>query len=123
MYKEIESGNIKLKLLANGATPYLYKNVFREDLFRGLNANQEKAASNDKEEMTDVGFNLIDIATKAAYVMNAQAENKRLTTLSEDDFYKWLGNFEATSLYDDELIAKIYSVLNGDMETTSEAKN
>ena len=123
MFKELDRNGVKMNLLANGATPYIYKNVFKEDLLLGMNTNQLNTESKDEELASKAGLNLVDIGIKLAYIMNAQAEKKRLSALSYDDFYKWLEQFEATTLYDDELLAEVYSVLHSDMETTSEAKN
>jgi hypothetical protein len=123
MFKELDRNGVKMNLLANGATPYIYKNVFKEDLLLGMNTNQLNTESKDEELASKAGLNLVDIGIKLAYIMNAQAEKKRLSALSYDDFYKWLEQFEATTLYDDELMAEVYSVLHSDMETTSEAKN
>lgn len=123
MFKELNRNGVKMNLLANGATPYIYKNVFKEDLLLGMNTNQLNTESKDEELASKAGLNLVDIGIKLAYIMNAQAEKKRLSALSYDDFYKWLEQFEATTLYDDELMAEVYSVLHSDMETTSEAKN
>ena len=122
MFKELDRNGVKMNLLANGATPYIYKNVFKEDLLLGMNTNQLNTESKDEELASKAGLNLVDIGIKLAYIMNAQAEKKRLSALSYDDFYKWLEQFEATTLYDDELMAEVYSVLHSDMETTSEAK-
>ena len=123
MFKELDRNGVKMNLLANGATPYIYKNVFKEDLLLGMNTNQLNTESKDEELASKAGLNLVDIGIKLAYIMNAQAEKKKLSALSYDDFYKWLEQFEATTLYDDELMAEVYSVLHSDMETTSEAKN
>ena len=123
MYREIDANGIKLKLLANGATPYLYKNVFKKDLLLGMNINQRKVESKNADEAEEAGLNLIDIGVKVAYIMNAQAENKNLSKLNDSDFYKWLENFGAFSLYQDEVMSQVLEVLYDDMDNSSEAKN
>ena len=123
MFKSIKVGKHEIDFLANGATPYIYKDVFHEDLYNGMNVNGEKTKSKDQEEADRAGINLVDIGTKLAYVLNSQAEKRSVSKLGKDDFYKWLEKFEATDLSDDETLAEIFNVLNSDMATTSEVKN
>lgn len=123
MFKTVKVGKNEIECLANGATPYIYKDVFHEDLYNGMKVNGEKAQGEDNDEADKAGINLVDIGTKLAYILNAQAEKKSVTKLCKDDFYKWLEQFEATDLSNDETLAEVFNVLNSDMATTSEVKN
>ena len=112
-----------LKFLSNGATPYLYTNAFKQDLILGFRRNQAKMKSGNPEEVEKASFNLIDIGTKAAYIMNRQAENAALSKLSEGDFLKWLEQFNADTFINDDLQGEIFGVLFDDMAESSTPKN
>lgn len=111
MFKEIQIGDKTLKLLANGATPYRYKQVFHKDVIKIFFT----------EEKTDIA----EMSPEIAYIMNAQALNaedakKSLANLSFDAFLKWLEDFEALDFanHADE----IYSIYAAGAETSEEPK-
>lgn len=87
MYKELQIGghDAPLCLLANAATAYRYRQVFREDLialYAGL--AESKTARGDT----------IDAAHKLAFIMNAAAEKKDMARLNEESFYVWLEQYD-----------------------------
>lgn len=111
MFKEIMLGDKTLKLLANGATPYRYKQVFHKDVMKVL-FNQDEAE-------------ISEIAAELAYIMNAQAINaedakKSISTLNFDAFIKWLEDFEPLtfSMASDE----IYNVFTSGALTSQKSK-
>ena len=122
--KQLEASEpVFLKLLANGATPYLYKNAFKQDMLLGMRRNQAKTQSENAEEAENASFNLIDIGTKAAYIMNRQAENASLSKLSESDFFEWLKQFAPMTFLEDALQGEIYDLILEDQEASSTSKN
>ena len=78
-------GGKELKLAANAATPFRYKQLFGDDLLRIF---QESTESKEKE------ITLSETVTQLAFIMNRQAEGVNMNTLSMDEFFTWLENFE-----------------------------
>lgn len=78
-------GGKELKLAANAATPFRYKQLFGEDLLRIF---QESTEDKEKE------ITLSETVTQLAFIMNRQAEGVNMNTLSMDEFFSWLENFE-----------------------------
>lgn len=92
MYKEISIGKKtprKLALLANGATPLFYKQIFNRDLLQYLT-----------EDGSDEGSMEIasDKIPELAYIMARQAEKADMQKLSFEDYMQWLEGFEALDL-------------------------
>lgn len=86
MVKTIKIGGGEVILTANAATPYRYKQVFGEDLFKIFSS----ATSKTDEENVE----LTDTVMKLCYVMMRQAEKADMSLLSVDDFYSWLESYE-----------------------------
>lgn len=80
------SGGKEVKLAANAATPFRYKQLFNKDLLRIFRDSSEDEAEN---------VMLADICTELAFIMNRQAEGANMNALSMDDFYTWLEDYEA----------------------------
>ena len=86
MQKSIKlEGGKEVKLAANAATPFRFKQLFNKDLLKVFNDNSKEDA--DTIEMADV-------FTEMAFIMNRQAEGIDMSGLSMDDFYSWLEGFE-----------------------------
>ncbi|MBR6821927.1 MAG: hypothetical protein IKM87_02030 [Clostridia bacterium] len=81
-------GGKELKLAANAATPFRYKQLFGGDL---LQIFQQSAEKNQEAVLADV-------VSQLAFIMNRQAEGVNMNTISEDEFYSWLENFEPMEL-------------------------
>ena len=106
----VKIGSTDVGMLANAASPILYKKVFRKDWFKELNSAQE-------DEMKG-----IDLFTEMGFVMAMQAKKTmaQLMGLCFDDFIEWLQGFEANDLlYCVGDIAKIY---HGQEQTNSAPK-
>jgi len=82
-------GGKELKLAANAATPFRYKQLFNEDLLRLF----QQSAENEKETAV-----LADVVSQLAFIMNRQAEGVNMNSLSMDEFYAWLEGFEPMEL-------------------------
>lgn len=79
-------GGKELKLAANAATPFRYKQLFDMDLLRIF---QQSTQSEED------GMSLGTIVAQLAFIMNRQAEGANMNTISMDEFYSWLEDFEA----------------------------
>ena len=79
-------GGKEVKLAANAATPFRFKQLFNTDL---LKIFQQSTKSEDDQMI------LADVITQLAYIMNKQAEGANMNNISMDDFYTWLEGFEA----------------------------
>ena len=106
----IEGGE-QLKLSANAATPFRFKQVFNTDLLRVF---QQSTQSEED------GMILGNLAAQMAFIMNKQAEGADMNSLSMDDFYAWLERFEAMDFVNaGEEIVRTYL---GSTQTSVEAK-
>lgn len=89
MVKNITLGGGKeLKLAANAATPFRYKQLFGGDLLQIFQQSTEK----NKEAV------LADVVSQLAFIMNRQAEGANMNSISEEEFYTWLEGFEPMEL-------------------------
>ena len=79
-------GGKEVKLAANAATPFRFKQLFNTDL---LKIFQQSTKSEDDQMI------LADVITQLAYIMNKQAEGANMNNISMDDFFTWLEGFEA----------------------------
>lgn len=88
MYTTITIGEKEQGMLANAASPILYKILFKEDLLQKI--QKLDAAAPDME-----------LIQRMAFLFSMQAEKKKteeLRRLSEDDFISWLEQFEPLEL-------------------------
>lgn len=88
MFREIKVGDKTVAMLANGATPLFYKQLFKKDLL--------KLFSNKGEEM--VGEQVSELA----FIMAMQAKEgmtaAEMMKLSYDAYIEWLSQFEPLDL-------------------------
>lgn len=85
MVKTVKIGGGEVILSANAATPYRYKQIFNEDLFKIFSGAVGKSEAENIE--------LTDTVMKMAYIMMKQAEKADMSLLSEDDFFTWLEGY------------------------------
>lgn len=86
----VKIGSVEVGMLANAASPVIYKQIFKEDFLKIMNELQ--TAGNEVE-----GVNLFG---KMGFVM-AMQDSKRLEELmsvSFNDYVKWLTQFEPNDL-------------------------
>lgn len=106
MVKTIEIGGREIIFAANAATPYRYKQLFKEDLFVLFQSSSKKS---EDENMV-----LAEVVMKLAFIMAKQAEKADMNHLSEDDFVEWLEGFAPM-----DLVIVSEEILNFYMSTTN----
>lgn len=111
MYKIVNIGTQAIPMLANGATPYRFKQVFHMDLLKffsevdnGKNGNGEVAG----------------VVEQLGFIMAAQAEKRDMNRIDISEFYEWLEAFEPTDLI--RAGEEIMSVYASNIKQTSTAK-
>lgn len=108
MYGVVKIGDVDVEMVSNGATPYRFKQIFREDYFR-IATKKNRDASENVDTMIKVGF-----------VMAMQAKKADMAKLNEESFYQWLeqfGTFDVISVVPD-----ITDIMNGNEETKADPK-
>lgn len=132
MYKAVSllttSGEKVFPMLANAATPVVFRRIFHQDL---LVEHDKYAAANKqlKEDPNllmkgevDVDF---DLPGKLAYIMSAAAEKAEgkadaLSALSLDGYMEWLEGFEAAAFT--LAGADIFGLYGANQQTSSTGK-
>ena len=100
MYSVVRIGDKDVALLATGATPYRYNNVFHADIFKEMTSIEDGAAAY--------------MIMQLAYVMAKAADKADMNTLNMDDFYSWLDQFGPNDIA--EAAPEIMDVYNGSMK-------
>lgn len=85
MFKELEIRDIKLPLLANGATPYHFKRLFGKDLLKQLTSTGEYEIASDE-------------IPELAFIMAMQAQKADMAQLTFDKYIEWLEQFDALDM-------------------------
>ena len=88
MFKSITMNDREMGMLANAASPLLYKSVFKTDLLQEIQKMDPNAP--------DVG-----LVMRLAFILSMQADKKKVEDfrkLTEDDFIEWLEQFEPFEL-------------------------
>lgn len=101
----ITIGDKSVDMVANGATPFLYKKVFRRDFL----------ASTQSDNM--------DVFGELGYIMAMQASrplSELVNDLTYDDFLAWVSEFEALDLT--MQADKIFALYKSQTKTTSVSK-
>ena len=95
MFATIHIGDKDVGMLANAASPYIYKQVFHEDLLQKFTQMKENPDSNIGEKL---GF----IFAKQAEV----SDISELMKLNMNDFLTWLNEFEPLDVFmaSDEIV-------------------
>ena len=81
MVKTITIDGREVKLAANAATPFRFRQMFKKDLLQIL-GNEEKAEAEG-----------IDAVSGLAFIMAKQAEGADISKMTENDFIAWLEEF------------------------------
>lgn len=101
----IKIGDRDVEMVANGATPFIFKRVFRKDFL----------AETQKEDM--------DVYAELAFVMSQQAEKpmtELLNSLKIEDFYEWIEGFEAMDIV--TVAPDIFEIYQGQAKSSSASK-
>ena len=102
----IEFGDKPVELVANGATPVLYKRVFRRDFLNSANKADD-----------------MDIYVELAFIMAKQAEkplSELINGLKYEDYLEWVQDFEAMDII--TKVTDIFSLYQGQAVQTSVSK-
>lgn len=99
MFETIHIGDKDVGMLANAASPYIYKQIFHEDLLQKFSRMGKEAADNN-------------IGEKLGFVFAKQAEISdvsELMKLTMNDFLAWLTGFDPMDVFmASEDIVKLY---------------
>ena len=99
-------GEKPVELVANGATPVLYKRVFRRDFLNSANKADD-----------------MDIYVELAFVMAKQAEKplpELINSLKYEDYIEWIEGFEAMDII--TKVTDIFALYQGQAVQSSVAK-
>jgi Uri superfamily endonuclease len=102
----IEFGGKPVELVANGATPVLYKRVFRSDFLNSANKADD-----------------MDIYVELAFIMAKQAEKpmaELINSLKYEDYLEWVEGFGAMDIV--EKVTDIFALYQGQAVQTSVSK-
>ena len=102
----IEFGGKPVELVANGATPVLYKRVFRRDFLNSANKADD-----------------MDIYVELAFIMAKQAEkplSELINSLKYEDYLEWVQNFEAMDII--SKVTDVFALYQGQAVQTSVSK-
>ncbi len=102
----ITFGETPVELVANGATPVLYKRVFRRDFL---------SSANKADDM--------DIYVELAFIMAKQAEKpmaELINSLKYEDYLEWVEGFGAMDIV--EKVTDIFALYQGQAMQTSVSK-
>ena len=102
----IDFGGKPVELVANGATPVLYKRVFRRDFLNSANKADD-----------------MDVYVELAFIMAKQAEKpmaELINSLKYEDYLEWIENFGAMDIV--EKVTDIFSLYQGQAVQTSVSK-
>ena len=112
MFKNIEIGGITVPMLANGATPIRYRQVFHKDIITEFQQAQDDYSK------------VVNSMPELAFIMAMQAKAQDgaidLNLLNEDKYLEWVEQFGAMDLpMASEQIINLYL---GNNATSSEPK-
>ena len=106
-------GSKNVEMAANAASPFVYKQVFHEDLLLEIN----------KMDMTSPDVNVF---AQLSFIMAKQGESiplDKLLALSDTDYITWLCGFEPGTFDRADTINEIVSIWRNQSVPTSEQKN
>ena len=99
-------GEKPVELVANGATPVLYKRVFRRDFLNSANKADD-----------------MDIYVELAFIMAKQAEkplSELINSLKYEDYLAWVEDFEAMDII--SKVTDVFALYQGQAMQTSVSK-
>ena len=108
MYRVIKIGEKDVEMVANAATPYRFKQIFRKDYFR-------YTVSEDRDGAEDM-----DVMARMAYIMAMQAAKADMAKLNEDTFLEWMEQFGVMDVIG--AVADIMDMINGNSAEKSTPK-
>lgn len=112
MFKKLKIGGITVPMLANGATPLRYKQVFHKDIISEFQQAQE--------DYSKVVNSIPELAFIMAMQAKAQDGGVALNLLDEDAYLEWVEQFGAMDL--PIAAEQIINLYLGNNATSSEPK-
>lgn len=85
MRETIKIGSTDVDMLSNGASPFIYKRIFKKDAFSQISESADN----------------IGLAGEVGFVMHLQTVKtfkEILDTVKIEDFYEWTAGFEAIDI-------------------------
>lgn len=79
----VEIGDKKIDMLANAASPVIYRRIFHKDFIMQMDPKGEV----DTNAISEMGF--------VMYMQTQKTFKEIVDTVTEDAFYEWLAQFEA----------------------------
>lgn len=79
MFREVTIGDKKIEMLANGATPFWYREVFSADFFTDAQTTDDAKT--------------VELFTKVGFIMAKQAKGADMKKVNVGQFMKWLEDF------------------------------
>lgn len=104
----IKIGDKDVEMLANGASPFLFKRIFHKDFL---------LATSDRKDAD------MDVIAEMGFIMHMQTQKEFkeiLDSVTQADFYEWVGEFEALDL--PMAAPKIFALYKGQEEITTTSK-
>lgn len=111
--QNIEGKDVEIKLLSTGTTAYRYRQIFRKDLMPTITKIVNEKKELDKEQDLLVGQEL-------AFIMCKQAEKRDMNTVTLEEYYNWIEQFDSSSLFKN--IAEFIQTYTGSKQSLSEPK-
>ena len=112
MRGKVKIGDKDVEMLANAASPILFKMVFHQDWFKTMSGFQnDESGIEGIESLEQMGFIMAMQATK---------KNSELTNMTADDYLNWLMQFESEALM--IAVADIAAIYRGQETTSSQSK-
>lgn len=104
----VKIGDKNVEMFANALTPVLYKRIFHKDFL----------LESQKKDMDMTIFQ--ELAFVMAKQANATSAKELMNELGIDDYYEWLGNFEAMEIM--EKVNEIFALYHSQAKSTSTSK-
>lgn len=104
----VKIGDKNVEMFANALTPVLYKRIFHKDFL----------LESQKKDMDMTIFQ--ELAFVMAKQANATSAKELMNELGIDDYYEWLGNFEAMEIM--EKVNEVFALYHSQTKSTSKSK-
>ena len=107
MLGTVKIGNQEIEMLANGATPFWFNQIFHEDFFTNATKGLDSGAT-------------ANVFSRVGFVMMKQAEGADMKKVNEGQFMAWLAEFNPQDVPD--AIADIVDLYMEQEKTTAKPK-
>ena len=83
----VKIGERDVDMLANAASPFIYKKIFHKDFLMSVSSGSDKKADWDTNAITEMAF--------VMHMQTVKTFKEILDTVTVDDFGAWVSEFEA----------------------------